>query len=323
MALKPTEHMRTGPDGTFRIKSDWRRHQVLALNADQTLGGIGVVPSGAKGQPITVTLAPLVRVIGQIRGPESDRKPAWTHVYVEHEILDRPTDTFRLISCGSFDARFSMLLPPGRYQLFAYEEDGGEVQPYPTLTLLGTEGTVDLGTLLLSKKLEGVRSQIEKSKAVGRWRDLKDLVGQEPPPISADAAQGVPADWQAGRSLGKWQLIEFWGVSCAPCLGRSLPELMRFQASHANQANRFEIVTVFIDDEEKIRTVMDLDRNLQPIIKHTWAGQALPFPILIDPSFRTWESWGLRGLGDQVLINPEGKIVAGDLETLRGILDKP
>jgi len=318
------EQMRTGPDGSFRVESNWRRHQVLALSADRSLGGLGIVPKGEEGKPITITLGPLVRVTGKIRGPEMGRKPKWTHVYgMRREAVDRPTDTFRLVSCGSFEADFSMLLPSGQYQLRAYDEDGGRVQPCPDLNLSGSERQVDLGVLLLTKTPDNVRSQIEKSKSAGRWRDLKDFVGQTPPMIYADDAKGIARDWQPGRSPGKWQLIEFWGMGCAPCLGRSLPELMKFQETHVKQADRFEIVTVFIDDDEKIKTVADLDRSLKPIVNHVWGGKSLPFPTLIDPSFRTRESFGLWGLGDVVLINPEGKIVEGDLETLRGIIDKP
>ena len=97
---------------------------------------------------------------------------------------------------------------------------------------------------------------------------------------------------------------------------------MRFQADHARQADQFEIVTVFLDVDGKIRTTPQLEKAMKPIVQHVWSGKTLPFPILVDPSYRTCETWGLSGYGEQVLINPEGKIVAGDLLTLQNLLDK-
>ena len=52
-----------------------------------------------------------------------------------------------------------------------------------------------------------------------------------------------------------------------------------------------------------------------------WKGKTPPFPTLVDPTTRTVESFGLTGYGETVLINPDGKVVPGDLDTLRGILD--
>jgi hypothetical protein len=38
----------------------------------------------------------------------------------------------------------------------------------------------------------------------------------------------------------------------------------------------------------------------------------LPFPALLDPTFQTWERYGLPGLGTVLLIDPEGNLVKGD-----------
>jgi hypothetical protein len=39
-------------------------------------------------------------------------------------------------------------------------------------------------------------------------------------------------------------------------------------------------------------------------------------------TFKTWERYGIEGLGTIVLINPDGRIVEGDESTLQEILDK-
>jgi len=235
---------------------------------------------------------------------------------------DRPLDNLRVVTCGSFNSDFSMLLPPGRYKLSVHDDQAtARVVPYPELTITGSEGVIDLGTLRLSRAPEAFNHRMERVRAEKHLPNLKDLVGQSPPPVFADDARGVPRDWQPGRSPGKWQFVEFWGMGCIPCLREDLPALIKFHDDHARQADQFEIVTVFMDPDEKIRTIADLDKNIKSIITHVW-GKPLPFPTLVDPSYQTYESWGLSGYGEQVLINPEGKIVAGNLETLRSILDK-
>jgi len=36
--------------------------------------------------------------------------------------------------------------------------------------------------------------------------------------------------------------------------------------------------------------MVDLDRALDPIVKHVWEGKTLLFSILLDPTFKTWSS---------------------------------
>ena len=61
-----------------------------------------------------------------------------------------------------------------------------------------------------------------------------------------------------------------------------------------------------------MKSIADVDKALEPIVKPIWGGKSLPFPILLDPTFKTWERFGLPGLGTVVLIDPEGKLMKGD-----------
>ena len=90
-------------------------------------------------------------------------------------------------------------------------------------------------------------------------------------------------------------LVDFWGLSCSSCL-RDMPSLIKFYEDHASQRSQFEIVSICIDTEGEIKSIADLDRRLQPIVDHVWQ-KPLPFPILLDPTFTTWERYGLPGLG--------------------------
>ncbi len=118
-------------------------------------------------------------------------------------------------------------------------------------------------------------------------------------------------DAQASDFKGKWLLVDFWGLSCRPCLSRGIPKLVKFYEEHASQRDRFEIVSICIDEDGEIKSIADLDRKLQPIVDHVW-GKPLPFPVLLDPTFTTWERFGLPGLGTVILIDPEGNLVKGD-----------
>ncbi len=66
-----------------------------------------------------------------------------------------------------------------------------------------------------------------------------------------------------------------------------------------------------MDVEGELKSVADLDKRLQPIVKNVW-GKPLPFPVLLDPSFTTMERYGLPGFGTLILIDPEGKLMKGD-----------
>src|SRR5262249_48338000 len=89
-------------------------------------------------------------------------------------------------------------------------------------------------------------------------------------------------------------------------------KLMRFYAEHAAPRDRFEFLWIGMDSEGALKSMADVDRALEPIVKHVWGGQILPFPILLDPTFKTWERFGLPGLGTVILIDPEGKLTTGD-----------
>lgn len=78
------------------------------------------------------------------------------------------------------------------------------------------------------------------------------------------------------------------------------------------QGSRFDILTICIDEDGELKSIADLDRRLEPIVKHVWGGRPLPFPILLDNTFQTWERFGLPGLGTVLLIDPEGNLVKGD-----------
>ena len=190
-----SQRTRSDADGTFRVPMKGKRdHHLLAIDAAQLRGGLGILRAGQEEQPITIKLEPLVRVHGLIRGPATGFKPGWTHVYTERAIEpERPIDSYRVLSCGSFNADFSMLLPPGHYTLHAYNEAlDAEVIPHPRVTIAGTERDIDLGTLSLSPVPPGLVDRLKQTRAEKQIKLLKDRIGETLPLIFADDARGSP-----------------------------------------------------------------------------------------------------------------------------------
>lgn len=87
---------------------------------------------------------------------------------------------------------------------------------------------------------------------------------------------------------------------------------MEFYEAQKKESDRFEIVTV-CNSEPDIKTLADLDRQLQPVVKAVWH-QPLPFPIVLDNTLKTVENFGVAG--EKFLFDPAGRLVPGDENTL-------
>jgi hypothetical protein len=307
--------VKTGPDGRFSIKMPRFYLAVMAMDRTRKRGGLVVTPKGDEGSPVEIRLVPLVKVRGSFAGPGAGVKPPWTHVYtLLPEDPTRPLNSTRLVSCGSFEARFEMSLPPGRYFLEAYDDPPvGRLDPNKEILLSAVTPEVDLGVLPFSRvRSPYLTTRIEQSKARGSWGDYTQHYGQKPPRWHVTDARGVSKDVQLSDFKGKWVLLDFWGLSCRPCLATGLPKLMRFYEEHKAQHDRFEILSICIDMDGDLKSLADVDKALEPIIKHVWGGKPLPFPVMLDPTFKTWERFGLTGLGEVLLIDPDGNLVKGD-----------
>lgn len=71
-----------------------------------------------------------------------------------------------------------------------------------------------------------------------------------------------------------------------------------------------------------MQTMADLDRKLKPVAKAVWGGKELPFPVLLDNTYKTMESFGVEFFGAILLIDPTGRLVQGDERTLAAILEE-
>lgn len=323
--MEPLRGATTATDGSFDLAMTSRQHSIIAMDAERKRGALVIIPSGQESAPVEVNLQPLIKLHGRFRLAESNAKPAWTNVYVEiPEDVTRPIDGLRVTQCSSFEARFETWLPPGKYVLDAYgiadlkvEELDIAVTPNPVIELKGDERQVDLGLLEMKPRPPSPRQKrIAESKADGSWGDFTKHYGQPPPSWHVVDARGVSKSVQLSDFRGKWVLIDFWGLNCASCLGRDLPALMKLYQEHADKRDRFEILAFCIDSDHEVKSLVDVDRLLAPIVKHVWGGKTFPFPVLLDPTFTTPKRYGFAGYGHMLLVDPSGNLVEGDEKTL-------
>ncbi len=310
------EVAKTDSDGRFQFKIADAYHTLMAMDVRRSRGGLGVVSKSDPSAPIEIRLGPLVRVRGSFEGPAKGVRPAWTHICMRTAFdPTRPLHVTRLVGCGSNQAVFLMSLPPGRYFIEAQNE-GASAQIYlEPIVLSGDSPEVDLGVLFL-KPSDTVIAKRKRSQSQGTWGDYTKHYGRNPPAWHVTDARGVSKDVQISDFKGKWVLLDFWGLSCTPCLSKTIPALLKFYDEHKGQRDRFEIVSICIDPDGELNSLEDLDRALRPIVTEVWGGRTIPFPILLDNTFKTWESFGLLGLNTVLLIDPEGNLVEGDLAVL-------
>ena len=315
--MQPHEGVQSDADGAFSITMARIFYAIMAMNADRTQGGMVLVPKENTDALIEVRLGPLVRVRGAFEGPPPGVPLGWTHLYVNFlEDPTRPLDMTRIVSCGSYESKFAMSLPPGRY-LLEGNNDKLDLNLIPEKQIVLTAATaeVDLGVIRLSDK-PIVPIKRERSKAAGTWGDYTKHYGRRPPSWHVTDARGASKDVRLDDFKGKWLLLDFWGLSCSVCLKNDIPRLMKFYEDHRAQRDRFEILSICIDDDGDVQTMAELDRRLKPIVEHVWGGKTIKFPILLDSTFETWENFGLPGLGTMLLIDPQGNLVEGDDATL-------
>ena len=321
--------VQTSTDGEFKFTLAGRKRHLLAMNKERTLGAVVEIPRAASSDsPIEIRLQPLVKVIARVKSAVPMKPVDWSHVTIEMPFNPEfPLSTRRLVSCGSYDRRFEFHLPPGNYVVEAYgnsdrvlDELDLRAKSNLNLSIDGDEKVIDLGTIELSKS-RPYRGSLEKeAKEAGRWHDYTKHIGEPAPTWHAIETRGIPEKSDVSDFRGKWLAVYFWGLGCAPCLGKGIPQAVEFYETHADQKDRFEIVGVCIDIHEEVPDLKTLDRKLKPIIENVWNGKRIPFPIALDDSFTSWERFGIRGLGSVVLVDPDGNLCKGDLTTLEQIL---
>ena len=97
---------------------------------------------------------------------------------------------------------------------------------------------------------------------------------------------------------GKWVIVNYWATWCGTCL-KELPDLVSL---HENNKDR-DIVVVGVNFES-----ISNDR-----LKAFVAEQSIPYPVLRSEPVPTTPLGPVPALPTTYIINPEGKVVAGEV----------
>jgi hypothetical protein len=315
----------TAADGRFSIPAPDRKNALLVCDRERRHGAVIVFDPKHPEVTVEAGLQPLVRVFGAARLAGAEGPLKWSCVYLNTPYDENAPLLFRRMAiCGSFETRFEFLVPPGTYEINASSDaPRAATVEDRTITVTGDQKELDLGALVL-RPFVGLQERIDRAKAQGTWGNYKENFGKRPPRWHLTDAKGVAKDAEIADFRGKWVVLYFWSPGCVPCLGKQLPEMMAFYEAHRGQGDRFEILAFCCDFSATLKSIPELEKRLEPVKKAVWGGKDLPFPVLLDNTFQTYVWYGLEGSGvsNILLIDPEGKLVKGDLKTLAEKLDR-
>ena len=305
----PDGGTKTDADGSFEFETAFydRPIALVAMSADRKIGGlVTVAPIKASGEPIKsklpptlapveIKLGPLIRVHGNLDFPELNKDTDWILV-----TMSVGSEEILVAEYIASHAAFDLRLPANEY-LFEVSGSYELQQVERKLTLKTDQPDLDLATIHLEAT------------------PLAKMYGKEPPPLHITDARGISKGIKLSDFPGKWVILDFWGYWCGPCVGRSLPNLMEIYDEHPEDRDKFVVLAFHSKD---IASFEELDPKLKPIIESTWGGRELPFPILLDSTGQTVETYGISIWPTTIAINPEGKVVRGGEYTFEKTLPK-
>ncbi len=88
---------------------------------------------------------------------------------------------------------------------------------------------------------------------------------------------------------------------------------MKLYDARKDLRDKFEIVTIH---DSSVKSFSELDEKLVDIRKRFWENRELPFAVLIDDDNKSVDAYGVKWFPTSLLIDPEGRVVAGDAAEL-------
>ncbi len=130
---------------------------------------------------------------------------------------------------------------------------------------------------------------------IGKPRDSIStrLLGTQVPAVVGETADGSQFDIADHR--GQWLVVNFFATWCVPCRVEH-PELVRFSEEHKATGDAQVVSIAFQDDADAIQQFFDRNGGDWPVIVGDTGRMALDF--------------GVTGVPESFVVNPEGIIVA-------------
>ncbi len=278
---------------------------LVVMDDARKLGAMVEINRDVAAKSLSITLEPVATVKMTIQAAGQPNLPVY--VAVKKRKLDSKFDPKSLqgmaagfLGSVSASGESTFVVPPGDYTL-TWKSDFIEQSHRDVKLKPGQE--VDLGRVPLQLSTLGKHL----GKPLENW----------------DICESRVLDKSAKLSdlKGKWVLMYFWAWWCGPCVRKSLPECIEIYDKFKDKRDKFEIVAYH--SHSATVDLADSDKKLQTAITQYWGGKNLPFPVVLgSENDKTWKTWGVPDVRSFLLINPEGNLVPGDVETLRDILSK-
>lgn len=120
------------------------------------------------------------------------------------------------------------------------------------------------------------------------------LVGKEAPPVAGQAIDDRQVDLASLR--GRWTVVNFFATWCIECR-REHPELIEF-------SERYK------DPQDPALVAVAFDRNDISATRSYFAQNGGEWPVLPDRDGSIAINYGVRGLPETFVVDPEGRIAA-------------
>lgn len=119
------------------------------------------------------------------------------------------------------------------------------------------------------------------------------LLGKVAPAVAGDVVTGTNTPLAAFK--GKFVVVNFFATWCVPCR-REHPELVQFATRHAQRDDAAVMQVVYGDRSSAVKSFIEKNGG--------------DWPVFDDPKGEIALDWGVRGLPESYLVDPDGVVVA-------------